>query len=164
MQNYTENDVNVMNTMSNVKISDRELLKENVEKDIHGMDIMENVKSSDRGYAFVYRLKENASGKIKRSRVDLYTTEASNGSLIRNAETGQYYNDRVGSLNEYLYFKVAMSSGEVRSRNSSNILFYDSPNQYEQHLNGVVSDDVKMSWSERRDDYLRKRRSSRQST
>jgi hypothetical protein len=152
MQEYNESEVHI------------HTIQEYKENDPQGMDTMANVKMSDRGYDFVFRFKENASGKIKRTKVDVYTTEASNGSTIRNAESGHYYNHRVGSSNEYLYFKVAMSTGELKPRNSSNILFYDSPGQYEQHLNGVVSDEVKSSWAERRDDYVRSRRSSSQSS
>lgn len=139
-------------------------MQEYIESDVQVMDTMENIKSSDRGYDIVYRMKENSYGKIKRTKVDVYTTESSRGSKIRNAESGHYYNHRVGTLDEHLYFKVAMSTGELKPKNSSNILFYDSPNQYEEHLNGIVSDEVKNAWSERRDDYVRKRRSSTQTT
>lgn len=127
-----------------------------MENNVHETDADSTMNHVDRGYANVYRYKESPSGKVKRTKMDVFTTEASSGSRIRNAETGQYYNERVGTLQEHLYFKVALSTGEIRTRNSSNILFYDAPSQYEEHLNGVVSEDVKRSWSERRDDLFRR--------
>jgi hypothetical protein len=127
-------------------------------KEYDEKDTMKVFKTIDRAYDFVYRMKETPSGRIRRTKIDVYTTETSSGSKIRNAETGNFYNHRVGSYHEHLYFKVAMSTGELKPRNCSNILFYDSPTQYEQHLNGVVSDSMKECWQERRDEYIRTRR------
>jgi len=127
------------------------------EVQVHEKDDISGFKHVDRGYDNVYRFKETSSGKVKRTKMDVFTTESSRGSKIRNAESGHYYNHRVGTLNEHLYFKVALSTGEVKPKNSSNILFYDSPSQYEEHLNGIVSDDVKRSWCERRDAFIRTR-------
>jgi hypothetical protein len=111
----------------------------------HQKKELNNVKSCDSGYTFVYRDKVLPSGKIKKTRVDCYTSSDS-GTNIRNAETGNYYKYKVGSKEEDLFFKIALSSGEIHASNGSNILFYDSPEQYEKHLMYELSDDIKEKW------------------
>ena len=70
------------------------------------------------------------------------------GSRIRNAVTGTYYNINVGSADERLFFKVIGSSGR-NGRNYPLMLYYDSPQQYENHHFTEVSDATKRRWSER---------------
>ena len=115
----------------------------------HQKKELSNVKSCDSGYTFVYRDKVLSSGKIKKTKVDCYTSSDS-GTNIRNAETGNYYKYKVGSKEEDLFFKVALSSGEIKPANGSNILFYDSPEQYEKHLMYELSDDIKEKWIEKK--------------
>jgi hypothetical protein len=68
------------------------------------------------------------------------------GSRIRNAVTGTYYNINVGSADERLFFKVIDSSGR-NGRNYPLMLYYDSPQQYENHHFTEVSDATKQRWS-----------------
>jgi hypothetical protein len=64
---------------------------------------------------------------------------------IRNAVTGQRYQYLVGSEYEDLFFKVSDSTG--RSGNRSSIqLFYDSPEQYENHQFTIVNQAIKEKW------------------
>jgi hypothetical protein len=59
------------------------------------------------------------------------------GATIRNAVTGEkYYGHRVGSKNEDLYFKVRLCTGEFGT--NSPTLFYESAEQFEKHMDGVV--------------------------
>ena len=67
------------------------------------------------------------------------------GSRIRNAVTGERYPHLVGSKNEDLYFKVIDSTGRSGRRNPI-ILFYDTPEQYENHQLTKVSTEVKQNW------------------
>lgn len=106
---------------------------------------LNNIKSYDMGYCFVYRNKETSSGKIKNTRIDCYTS-GDTGMRIRNAETGSYYKYKVGTNEEGLLFKVALATGELRARNSSNVLFYDSPEQYEKHLMAEIHEEIKDKW------------------
>lgn len=111
----------------------------------HQKKELNNIKTCDSGYAFVFRDRVLPSGKIKKTRVDCYTSSDS-GTNIRNAETGNYYKYKVGSKEEDLFFKVALSSGEINASNGSNILFYDTPEQCEKHLMSELSDDIKERW------------------
>jgi hypothetical protein len=70
------------------------------------------------------------------------------GSFIRNAVTGAVTNYVVGSLDQDLFYKVAMCTGLDRDHRPVH-LFYDSPTQYENHQFTIVSDEVKEMWSER---------------
>lgn len=108
---------------------------------------LNNVKSFDPGYGYVYRNKLSASNKIKSTRLDCYTSGDS-GMRIRNAETGQYYKHKVGSKEEGLFFKIALASGELKTTNGSNVLFYDSPEQYEKHLMDEIDQEIKDKWVE----------------
>ena len=112
-----------------------------------------NIKSIDSGYGCVYRKKLLPSGKMKKARVDCYTSGDA-GTCIRNAETGNYYKYKVGSMEEDLFFKISLSTGELKTRNSSNLLFYDSPEHYENHLMTSVVQTIKDSWTEKKNALL----------
>jgi hypothetical protein len=70
------------------------------------------------------------------------------GSLIRNAVTGQYYPYRVGNTEEDTFFKVIDAVGRD-GRKEPLILYYDSPEQYENHQFVTVSQVIKESWHKR---------------
>jgi hypothetical protein len=72
----------------------------------------------------------------------------SHGTRIRNAVTGSYYDFIVGSSNEDLFFKVIDSSGR-NERKDPLMLYYDSPEQYENHHFTSVSPEVKQKWHAR---------------
>jgi len=72
------------------------------------------------------------------------------GSYVRNAVTGTVCKEfiRVGSSDEDLYFKVTDSSGR-NGRNYPLMLYYDSPEQYENHHFTSISPEVKRNWLQR---------------
>jgi len=70
------------------------------------------------------------------------------GSRIRNAVTGERFNELVGSKFEDLYFKVVESTGRFNRRDPL-ILFYDTPDQYENHHFVTVNNLVKEKWYEK---------------
>jgi len=67
------------------------------------------------------------------------------GTRIRNAVTGTYYNFIVGSSAEDLFFKVIEATGRG-GRKESIMLYYDSPEQYENHHLNTVSQEAKERW------------------
>ena len=67
------------------------------------------------------------------------------GSLIRNAETGEYYKYKVGTMDEDLFFKTMISTGP-----GNLTLFYDSPTQYERHQYVTLDDVIKTRWENKR--------------
>jgi hypothetical protein len=72
------------------------------------------------------------------------------GSRIRNAVTGEKYShsELVGSKFEDLYFKVIESTGRFNRRDPL-ILFYDTPDQYENHHFTTVNTLIKEKWYEK---------------
>jgi len=70
------------------------------------------------------------------------------GSRIRNAVTGQYTPYLVGSKNEDLFFVVNDSTG-LFGRKDPLFLFYDSPEQYENHQFIILKQTIKEKWYEK---------------
>lgn len=118
------------------------------------MKELSNVKTLDKGYGFVYRSKLGVNGKFKNVKIDCYAS-GDTGSYIRNAETGNYYKYKVGSKDEDLFFKVALSNGELNTKSGSNILFYDSPEQYESHLVDELGQQEKDLWTYKKNQYYK---------
>jgi hypothetical protein len=112
--------------------------------------LVEETKKIDRGYNVIYRTCPNKRGQLVRTPISIYTSGGTD-SQIRDAETGAYYKHIVGSADEDLYFKVILATGECKSKNGSNTLFYVSPRHYMSHLNNEVSEDTLQRWEEKRD-------------
>ena len=98
--------------------------------DVQLDDMFEKAKRMDKGYNTVYRkVPRKYDGKLKNKKIESYTSSGT-GSRIRDAETGEYFSNIVGSKDEDLFFKVALSTGECTSANGSNILFFVSMEFY----------------------------------
>jgi hypothetical protein len=83
----------------------------------------------------------------KRITIENYGS-GSHGTFIRNAVTGARYNIPVGSSDEDILFKVNNSIGRD-GRREPVMLYYDSPEQYENHHLTSVSPEVKNKWHNR---------------
>lgn len=70
------------------------------------------------------------------------------GSKIRNAVTGQYTPYLVGSKNEDLFFTVTDSCG-LYGRKEPLFLFYDTPEQYENHQFIILNQKIKEKWNQK---------------
>ena len=113
-----------------------------------------NLKKADRGFNKIYRkVHRESDDRNVLKKIELYTTGGT-GSNIRDAETGAYYNEIVGSKHEDLYFKVSLATGECTSLNGSNTLFYLSPQNYERHLFVELDNDTKISWENKKNELL----------
>ena len=110
---------------------------------------IEDVKQVDRGYNVIWRMFPRPDGTMKRTKLELYTSGGV-GCHIRDAETGDYYNKMVGSADEDLFFKVILATGECKSKNGSNTLFYMSPNHYMSHMRQDLSPDTIAKWEEKK--------------
>ena len=82
---------------------------------------------------------------LRRKDKDLgvYAT-SSQGSNIKNAETGEFSKSVVGTLDENLFYKVIIAMGENAAGPLT--LFYNSPSHYEKHQGTKVSEDSKFRW------------------
>ena len=112
--------------------------------------LLEEPKNMDRGYNVIYRKVEKKDGKVKNKKIEIYTSSGT-GNHIRDAETGEYFNNLVGSKDEDLFFKVGLSTGECRSANGSSTLFYLSPQHYASHLHRTVDLVQVANWEQKRD-------------
>jgi hypothetical protein len=110
-------------------------------------------KKTDRGYNKTWRLVPR-NDILKKTKIEFYTS-GNIGSNIRDAESGHYNSTIIGSLDEDLYFKVCLATGECKSKNNSNVLFYTSPQQYMSHFNVDVNDDIINKWTNKRNARLK---------
>jgi hypothetical protein len=102
----------------------------------------------NRGYHKISRNVLLSNNKTtKRVEIGVYGS-GSHESPIRNAETGEYYKYKVGTMDEDLFFKVMISTGEVPTGPLT--LFYDSPEHYERHQYLEVDGATKKRWEDKR--------------
>jgi len=111
---------------------------------------LKKVQSLNRGY---HKITKNIvlNNKNKNIEIGVYGS-GSHESPIRNAETGEYYKYKVGTMNEDLFFKVMISTGEVQSGPLT--LFYDSPEHYERHQYLELDGLTKKRWEVKRQSRL----------
>jgi hypothetical protein len=115
--------------------------------DVKGQKTVEDIKKLDKQYQKYSKLLNDTwvDGRFyKKVKIECYGS-GPNGSRIRNAVTGQYYPYLVGSVNEDLLFKVVDASGR-NCRQEPLILFYDSPEQYENHKFVTLNQQLKEQW------------------
>jgi hypothetical protein len=115
---------------------------------------LENLKKRDRGYNKIWRMLPRLDETLKRTKIEFYTS-SDIGNSIRDAETGSYFSDKVGSANEDLYFKVALATGECKSANGSSTLFFTSPQRYITHMHVNLKPEIIQIWQEKKDARLR---------
>ena len=123
-----------------------------VDKKYNGVGFMDDLKKLDPGYNEIYRRVLQDNDKVKNKKIVVYSS-GSLGSQIRNAVTGFYTKDIVGSSDEDLYFSCILATGELRK--GSVTLFFDSPEQCEKHLYQLFGEDTKSKWNTKRSKNLR---------
>lgn len=134
--------------------------------DVDDFDVdkmFEREKKNDRGYNIVYRKDQRRDGTPYRKRIAIYTSSGT-GNCIRDAETGDYFTNKVGSKDEDLFYKVILASGECHSANGSSTLFFLSPQHYANHLVCDVDPVIAYNWEKKRDARLAKINSSKTPT
>jgi hypothetical protein len=108
------------------------------------------IKNADKHYA-KYNVPFNKvwkDGKYYKTMAIENFGSGQQGSRIRNAVTGASYPHLVGKTDEDLYFKVIDSTGRY-GKNAPLILFYDTPEQYENHRFTIVDTKTKERWYEK---------------
>ena len=116
-------------------------------------DVQRMLNMYDKGYNTICRQTLRADGRKKQTRIALYTSGGI-GTRIRDAETGHFYNRMVGSKHEDGFFKVALSTGECKSKNGSNTMFFASPSHYFSHMKMPVDENIEQKWAEKNNKYL----------
>jgi hypothetical protein len=101
-------------------------------------------KVLNRGYHRISRnLLFSNNKNITKVEIGVYGS-GSHESPIRNAETGEYYKYKVGTMDEDLFFKVMISSLEIPTGPIT--LFYNSPEHYERHQYIELDEVTKKKW------------------
>lgn len=86
--------------------------------------------------------------------IKFYTTPIQPGARIVNAVSGFKESFRTGKREELNFFKVSLSTGELGSIHNSNVLFFESPMQYELHFHTSLNDAIKDKWNATREEYI----------
>lgn len=124
-----------------------------------GLRMVSEQKRLDKGYNVVYRKawrtrKNKRTGELEdkyvREKIELYSSDGF-GSYIRDAETGEYFSNYVGTKDEDLFFKVLLATGECKSKNDSKTFFFTSPQHYESRMNSEVDPELVNMWEKKRD-------------
>lgn len=117
-------------------------------------------RQKDGSGSSIHTIKRKYNGKNKK--INIFNTTNMINAPIVNAVTGFVFIDenmlpyRVGSMNELLFYKVKLLTGE--NGIPAVTLFYDTPEQYEKHLSETISQKTKSEYIERRNDYVTKKR------
>jgi hypothetical protein len=95
-------------------------------------------KKADKGYHCVKCIVNHRTIKV-----EVYDSGSTIGNKIRDPIYGNRLPAKVGSKDEYLFFKVRMAG---LNTNSPVTLFYDSPEHYERHFKTTLSVATKQKW------------------
>ena len=140
---YGDNDVDYQNVGMSDDFTDTMSYTTVTSKRKQSKKEIDSMKKADKGYH-----KFEVHYGRKKVELELYSTPATPGKQIRDAITG-YRNTRhlVGSMDEDLYFKTIAATGQLG--NDGNLLFYNSPEEFERHMKVTVSQEIKQKWSDK---------------
>jgi hypothetical protein len=124
------------------------------DNDFDTRKVLDDTKKIDRGYNVIWRMRPRPDGSLKRTKIEIYTS-GDIGTHIRDAETGIYYNNKVGSADEDLFFKVGLSTGECKSKNGSSTMFYTSPHHYMSHMGCDLDANLIARWESKHNDRIK---------
>lgn len=133
--------------MSNAMESENDSLSRNDNNELT------KFRQTDKNFHIINRLapfERKGITTYKQKKIGVYTS-GDIGTRIRNAETGEYYNYKVGSKYEDLFFSVRISSGECNGKYILPTLFFTSPKHYESYLHNDVSEETIDNWNYKRD-------------
>lgn len=99
------------------------------------------------GYKYYYIEK-----KGKKIKIEYFSTSSNPGSYIVCPLMGVKLNERVGSPQENLYFKVRMNN--VSKGDEPITVYYDTPDAFERHHLERLPQKLKDQWVEKRKMYL----------
>jgi hypothetical protein len=108
----------------------------------HRRNVADEIKRSDKGYCSYQHRVVSANG-VKTHKVEMFDSGTCIGNRIRDPMSGARMYDRIGSKNEYQYFKVRMAGFKP---GKSVTLYYDSPEQFERHHKCQLSTTTKEKW------------------
>ena len=102
---------------------------------------VDETKKADKGYHCVKYIENHRLYKV-----EVYDSGTTIGNKIRDPIYGNRLPAKVGSKDEYLFFKVRMAGLNTTNDSSPVTLFYDSPEHYERHFKTTLSVATKQKW------------------
>jgi hypothetical protein len=118
--------------------------------------LLNDVKTLDRGYGVIRKQVNLEKGGTKLKKIGVYAS-GDTGSNIRDAITGCYYKSKVGSADEDYFFTVRYCTGDLKTKNGSTILFFDSPESCQEHLYTILDRTIVENWEQKRKRFFAKK-------
>jgi hypothetical protein len=135
-----------------------ELLETTSTSSLIQKDLYDSLTNDKYKYYKLKRIRQTAFDKYNQPVYSTVTIKAypsgQTGNNIINAVSGYTSRCKVGSNDEKLFYTVAICTGEGRNREPIS-LYYDSPEQYEEHFITSVDDDTKEQWNRRYKSYVK---------
>jgi len=111
--------------------------------------LTDDLKNEDKGYCKIKRMGLNSTNPYAMTSIEIYSGSSMPGCAIRNAITGvRFPHYKVGTRDEFMFFKVGIATGEKGLRGNSTF-FFDNPEQYERHMHCKLDTTTKSEWAER---------------
>lgn len=118
-----------------------------------GNDLLENdirnmaqFKGLDKGFHKIKQMVTTPNGR-KVVNIELYSS-GDQGSNIRDAISGQFYEAKVGSKEEKQFFKMSISTGEIKGDRRT--FYFHSPTDYERQMHVTLDQKTKENWENTR--------------
>jgi hypothetical protein len=117
-----------------------------IENDIDKVEVNDNY---DPGCSKFVNTVKKPNGKMRKQVFKIYNNSNDPGARLRDAVTGVFFNDRVGTTDEKKYFKVAVATGKIKAKNESNSFYYLTPEDFSRHFKVDVNTETQESWHKR---------------
>ena len=117
-----------------------------IENDIVKFDVNDNY---DPGCSKFVNTVKKPNSKMRKQLFKIYNNYNDPGARLRDAVTGVFFNDRVGTTNEKKYFKVAIATCKIKAKNESNSFYYLTPEDFSRHFRVDVTTEIQESWHKR---------------
>lgn len=134
--------MSVHSDVHSVQSSEESSFSDMMHNDYYSEDsgsVSRKVYTAPRGFHIVYRTIGRKSTKVS-----FYETTNTPNQYIRNAVSGSVMPYRVSSYDEDLFYSVLLATGETGQ--TSALLFYDNPEQYEEHFGVSLPGEAKDAW------------------
>jgi hypothetical protein len=114
-------------------------------------DIEKRPEKKDKG---LHKTKRRLIDDLGRSYTKkIYYYQSFDNARIRNGKTGCYYDYKFGSDNEKMLFSAILTN-DSNGKTHYNTVFYDTPEEFEEHQRIKVKDDVKYNWNLRQLNFI----------
>ena len=119
------------------------------EYDFNSPDAKHQRGLGKKGFTIIKQKEFNSKGKKFTANIKVFPTGQA-GSYIIDAISGEKYPFKVGTLKEYMFFKVTFATGFVTKKGgvtkTPTVLFFENPNDYQSYFKTYADPAVIKKW------------------